>query len=422
MFKFSSLILAILSIVLSILIGIVSDNAVWTIVGTLLVSIYVIFLSGLSPTNPLVWYTFFINIYHLGICILYFIGFRSVSNVDGIIIVNALSILGFLISSLLIFKRKESFSNMYTVSFSQISLNLSLVIMLLGSLLVPFLFIASGASSKAEFSNSFGSVFGMLNVVIAMFLVKSEKKPTLIIILLSIYILFVTLLLGERNILLSFSILLMIILYSKFAWSLKRILSITLLLLLLIPILGVYKNIFTRSSFDGEASTNNSAIIGLLNGEFRSAGYNIERILSSKEQLDYKYGMSIFNDAIRSVVPGFVYKVENSISWYNNNYHSAVVAQGRGYGFSLAAEGYINFGYFGVVVWFVISGLIINILYIKSMSSGIYLVVYASTIPVFIYSLRGDFSTIFSPMLKQVMFTIIFVALIDSFIKKCARR
>ncbi|EKO3729983.1 oligosaccharide repeat unit polymerase [Vibrio metschnikovii] len=407
----------ILSLISTLLLGEVFNNYTIIFVLTIILSIFLMCYGHLSPSNPLVWYVFFVNIYHLGICILYYIGFRTVTNVDSIITINVYALIGFLVSTFFFIKHEGNVHVFKELVFSLLSIKLSLVLILCLSLFVPVSFILSGAQTKAEFTNSFGSFFGMLNVVFSMFLVKLNHKPKWWLFFMTLYIIFVSLLLGERNILLSYAVMIMIVAYHRYGMSLKKTMVISLLMISLIPILGLYKNIFTRDNFNESGNLNPPIIIGLLNGEFRSAGFNIERIVDNKDQFELKYGTSLINNLIRSVIPGFIYKVENSIFWYNNTFHKDVLDEGRGYGFSLAAEGYINFGYLGVVIWFFLAGLIINSLYVRSLYSCLFLVIYSSSIPIFIYSLRGDFSTIISPFFKQIFFTIILVAIVDKYLK-----
>ena len=47
---------------------------------TLLLSVKMIFDARFKISNPCVWFVFSINIYHLSICILHYIGFRHVEN------------------------------------------------------------------------------------------------------------------------------------------------------------------------------------------------------------------------------------------------------------------------------------------------------------------------------------------------------
>lgn len=317
---------------------------------TLFVSVVIIFYNRLSPVQPVVWFIFFINIYHLSIGVLHYYNVMLVANMDDIIYVNTYAIIGFLISSVFFVKRTERFEYTKRIGFSLVSIKILFYIVLIISFYVPFDFIRSGVSNKADFTNSFGSLYNILIFIFALYILTYDSlaKIKLSLMLFSLYMIFSTLLLGERNIFFSYSIMLLIVSYSRFGLSKKYIIICVLALITLIPIFGIYKNFFTRTDF----STGNDLgfFLSLANGEFRSAGFNLDVILSNPEKL--KLGSSIINDIVRALVPGVVYLSENSIAWYNNTYHPDIVAVGRGYGFSFAAEGFINFSWAGIVIWF----------------------------------------------------------------------
>ncbi len=72
-------------------------------------------------------------------------------------------------------------------------------------------------------------------------------------------------------------------------------------------------------------------------------------------------------------------------------------------GFTIIGEGYLNFGYIGVVLWAIMLGLLVKKLYFSSKRSLTWLVIYVISIPTFIYSSRADLSNITSPLIKQTI-------------------
>jgi hypothetical protein len=171
------------------------------------------------------------------------------------------------------------------------------------------------------------------------------------------------------------------------------------LLILTIPVLGMLKNVFAPHHV---LSDDRSILIKLVSGEFITSGRNFERLLVDDDQWDFFYGKSIANDALRSVVPGFIYRFENSISWFNNKFNKNIVAEGGGRGFSYLAEGYINFGYIGIVIWYVMLANFIYFLYSRANRNILFFTTYLFMLPLFIYVQRGDISTIVSPFIKQI--------------------
>lgn len=165
-----------------------------------------------------------------------------------------------------------------------------------------------------------------------------------------------------------------------------------------------------------------NALLAIFQGEFLSAGRNLETILNTYGEWDFFYGETIIWDLARSVIPGFIYAVQNSIGWFNNTFNPDIVAIGQGYGFSFIAEGYINFGYFGIVIWYLILSIVIHFLYKNSQRSTYWFIGYIYMIPYFIYIQRGDLSNFISPLLKQlIVFTILFI-LLNSVMKQFKRR
>jgi oligosaccharide repeat unit polymerase len=248
---------------------------------------------------------------------------------------------------------------------------------------------------------------------------KADKSGNLLIFtVFLVYCFFIAIFLGERDVLLSYILVFLIFYNTTYGMSLKAVIFCIVALMISIPILGSLKNIFTSSK--GIDLNVSDIAINLLNGEFRSAGFNINVLLSSSFEL--KYGASLIYDLLRSLIPAFIYEFENSVSWYNNTYHPGIVAQGRGYGFSLAAEGFINFSYFGVFLWFFIVGLLIRALYRGAVNNEVIRIIYCLSVPFFIYSLRGDLSSIFSPLLKQILIPYVILWCFDRFLKVVSQR
>jgi oligosaccharide repeat unit polymerase len=190
-------------------------------------------------------------------------------------------------------------------------------------------------------------------------------------------------------------------------------------LIIMLPVLGHLKNIFTKDATD--AFNEYNVIFAIFQGEFLSAGRNFETILNARDTWDFFLGETVFWDLGRSLVPSFVYQVENSIGWFNNTYHPEIVAAGQGYGFSFIAEGYINFGYFGVVLWYLFLAFLLNYFYQKANENTYWFVAYVYMIPICIYIQRGDLSNLISPMLKQVLFFTVLLIMVNLFIKQLSR-
>lgn len=291
--------------------------------------------------HPAAWGSLFISTYNLSIVILHFLGLRVVKNLNELVLINLIALAGFLLPLLLL--TKSGGLNLKWGNNASTSLSKALLVIFYGvTFLVCLDFVSSGASVKSQYDSKLLPFFNIANFYAALYICFTwgEKENSHIFLGFSfLYLLFASLLLGERNVFFSYMALVTVLVFvfnpGKVSWGYL----ISFAVILLIPILGEYKNFFTRSSFNEIEFSN--IFIDLLNGEFRSAGFNIDVILNNFR--DYKYGSSIVGDLLRSLVPGFVYDFQNSVGWYNNEYHPHLVEIGRGYGFSLAAEGYINF-------------------------------------------------------------------------------
>ena len=84
-------------------------------------------------------------------------------------------------------------------------------------------------------------------------------------------------------------------------------------------------------------------------------------------------------------------------------------------------QGYIIAGALGVVLVFAIIGIIIRIMYKKAYNNMYLLIAYIYFITVMIYSIRGDLSTVFSALIKQI-FLVLFIIFILEKISKSRQR
>ena len=104
----------------------------------------------------------------------------------------------------------------------------------------------------------------------------------------------------------------------------------------------------------------------------------------------------------------------NGVEWFNKTYFSENRA---GQGFSLVAEGYINFGFLGIILVFVLVGLLIKFIYQRSSKNIYYFSFYVVSIPVFMYSIRADLTNILSPIIRQNLIVVILVLFITQIIR-----
>ncbi|HDR8073367.1 TPA: oligosaccharide repeat unit polymerase, partial [Bacillus cereus] len=211
---------------------------------------------------------------------------------------------------------------------------------------------------------------------------------------------------GERDILFRYVVITGLILY-----YFKIIKNIHLPLLIPVaviamPLTHVYKYYFldgtTRvSSLDA----NTNIFFEFLSGEFVTASRNLQVLINNSSMTEGLYnGYTILNATLRTL---FLDTDFSLISWYNDTFFPQLTK--TGYGFTLVGEGYVNWGYWGIVIVFSIFGLFIKLLYKKSNKNIYYFTIYIYTIPIYMYSIRADLTNIFSPFVKQLLFSMLLI-------------
>lgn len=303
-------------------------------------------------------------------------------------------------------------------SKKSISILLNLLLILL--IIYVVFFVSTGIQSKSELSLSgglpgFGTVSKLfiftfiLYLVMNLFLGFPISKFKILLCYCSTIL--ISVIIGERDVLLT------LILSSIYIWYIYKTPSkstlyfIFTLSVLFIPILSQFKAILYKDVVLDFNSTD--LIVDIFSGEFLSSGRNFETILNNNSNWDYYYGKSLITDFLRSICPPFIYEFRNSVYWFNNTFHLDRFSQGYGLGFSYLAEGYINFGYFGIVLWYFILSIVINRLYLLAFKNAMNLTIYLFMIPNLIYLQRGDMSYLFSPLVKQVFLFWVIIKLIN---------
>lgn len=380
--------------------------------------------------HPFVWLSPFIVLYNISIIVLFLLDIRY-TNISEQLILSMILALGTLFLYFAVVSKTYSNLNYKIKSIDSISpkiFKFFFVILILIIAVNIILFLKSGITTKSELSASgkgfnLGYIYKLFLFTTAFLLLKEilEKKSISLIVFTGFTVsLLIALVLGERDVLMTFIMLGIFIYYVTYKPSKMSLYIIGILSLFLLPVLGHLKNVFTKD-ITGMFSEYN-ALLAIFQGEFLSAGRNLETILNTYGEWDFFYGETIIWDLARSVIPGFIYAVQNSIGWFNNTFNPDIVAIGQGYGFSFIAEGYINFGYFGIVIWYLILSIVIHFLYKNSQRSTYWFIGYIYMIPYFIYIQRGDLSNFISPLLKQlIVFTILFI-LLNSVMKQFKRR
>lgn len=118
---------------------------------------------------------------------------------------------------------------------------------------------------------------------------------------------------------------------------------------------------------------------------------------------DYKYGSTLL-DGLLSAVPSYILPFDRGPSpmmWFRNAFFSTkVTEQAGGRMFSIVAEAFMNFGYFGPLIIGFLYGLFLNVLYVSAMTSlrpqkliSLAAILYYYFASQMYYFMRGDFSS-----------------------------
>jgi oligosaccharide repeat unit polymerase len=192
--------------------------------------------------------------------------------------------------------------------------------------------------------------------------------------------------------------------------------------LIMVPIFSTLKNILLTGKINGTFDITN-LITSIANTEFASASYNFQVLLANSNQWNFFWGETLLWDIKRAIVPSIIDRdFLNPTIWYNQSFFPNIYASGGGMGFSLVAEGYMNYGVIGIVFWFFILGNLVKYFYNKGTNSSMWLLIYILSMPIIVFATRADFSTILTQSIKQIVFPIILLFLLHKFMVKVVNK
>lgn len=374
--------------------------------------------------HPYVWFSAFFGLYSIGYPWTLAMGFTSrVGYSKETMLYQLLALITVLIAiGPKCIKEDDKWIKDYDISLGVLNKIIYIVLVML--IVVGALYVSrSGFSGKDDIYNSGNTLLIMifrlpliLTLLYALSVTttyyREGKFPVKQAIITFIALLLITLFSGERDFVFRFVLVNIFILWFLRKIRIKHLIVMIPIIIVLIPLSSSYKYYFLTGS---ASVTNNNIIYAFLSGEFESATRNLQALINNSSST---LGVKGLGQIVRDVVAVFNSSIESSTSWFNNTFYPTSKTQ---YGFTLVGEGYIIAGALGVVLVFAIIGIIIRIMYKKAYNNMYLLIAYIYFITVMIYSIRGDLSTVFSALIKQI-FLVLFIIFILEKISKSRQR
>ena len=210
---------------------------------------------------------------------------------------------------------------------------------------------------------------------------------------------------GNRTPLVFFIMSCLILLFISRPWKTKRhnlrlirrILPVLLVSFLFILFSGIFKP--GSSGFENASSH-------LYQNEFIVAGRNFTNILSSKV---FETNSVYFDDLY--ALFGITH---STTAKYNAYYYPECKVLGCGKGFSLIAESYLSFGVLGLILVPILIYFPLIFIYMRlGKGAELYPVIYCWMVCIYAFALRSDLFSLISPLIKQVLFLICFLWVVD---------
>ncbi len=364
-------------------------------------------LVRLDVLHPWCWYGGFFALYTVAYPLLYMMGYANYGYDRQILLYP---LLGLYTALLMVPGKSYSYglareSEGFTVRTGVLNKFLYLLVALV--LLGGSLYISRrGFSNKKDIYAATGllmtAVFRIpliLSILIPMVVVdhhnRARKLPKNWILLGFAGVAAITLFSGERDLIFRFLIIMFLLLYYLGVIKKRHFLPIGALGLAALPLSAVYKYFFLSGQVSA-GKTDRGFLYSFLTSDFSSAGQNLEYLV---ELTDSK-GTLGFGRLFQDLVSLFSSGVTSLTKWFNRTYFPNAKS---GKGFTLVGEGYVIGDVVGVIVVFVIAGLLMRVFYRMSRRNMYWFSAYLYFIPLMIYSIRGDLSTIYAGIINQIL-------------------
>lgn len=373
--------------------------------------------------HPLVWFLPFLILYHYSALVLHFLDLRELNSSDQMFWMVWWSILVFSVVGSFFSAKK------FNREYCFVDRNYSVFVLFFFAFLavvvfINFYFISSGFSSKADVrEGGLTKLYPLIGLclffscgIIYSSFVKKDFFSKILVFTSFFAFIFTSLSLGERNFLFAFLAFFLLSAFANGKIRLRYVYIFGLVCVLLIPVMGALKNVFSKDSgFDFDFA---EILLKVIDGEFRSAGMNLDTLIYFEGYWEYFGGSLFIDNLLRSFVPNFILGVDGGVAWFNKTFHPEVFSSGRGYGFSILGEGYANFGVYGIIITSFFLSSFVCFLYRAALKSSTMMFVYLYSVPIFIYSVRADLSNILSPFVKGILIPVLGVYFVSHVLRQ----
>jgi len=294
------------------------------------------------------------------------------------------------------------------------------VIMSLICIFSSFYIIYNGFQSKYELANSgnkiiqIGNIFYTILIIYPVYLNLgkniSNKNKNILSIFNLLLMIFGMLTFGERSYLFNYIIVYLLFYFTCNKINYKQVLIIFTLAFILLSTSSSMKMFLSSNKY--RTVKNDNIVVGFLNSDFASAGFNFNYLLNNENDTKGIFlGKTYIYDFLSPFEDLLPISKYSSTKWYSNKYWST---RKTGLGFSIIGEGYINFGLIGIIVEMFILARLTKFLYKRSNKNSYYYIIYLGYLSLMMYSCRQALGNIISPLFKYH----ILLALLIFFINK----
>lgn len=424
----------VIAVIVSIMIVANTNSMVIHLFVIMTISFMAVIESKFNFSHPYSWFSVFFFLYNCAYSIILIIapwdsaakGYDSLSSV---LIVTALAV------SLIVNNpgiKQYDYTSLPNPEFYNLDIQLLNGIMVgftILQLVCIILLKGQGITSKSEqwmVHNMFWIVatyctrFNTYILAILVFMGDNLKKRWKIITFSAILTLYFSLLTGERDAILRMVIVLIIALAMIGKIKFRQLIIIGPAGVASMIALNYFKYYLSTGSMNRDTFTLANTLYEFLYSDFVDCGSNLQTLINS-DMAGCQGFSCIFKDILSSVFPSSIMNglFGNTTNWnvseWYNNYFYAGSTWNRA--FTLVGEGYVMGGILGVIVLFLILGLLIRSLYKRSDRSPYFAAIYVYGAVAIISAFRGDASTIFSYIIRVPIFVTVILWAIKNVIR-----